>query len=375
MRRTTDFYTVLGVEQTATTAELKRAFRRLSRKFHPDINPGDRSAEIRYRQICEAYEVLCSPEDRERYDRLGEKPSEEPEKAFVSYGFEGFDFSLTGDASTDIFPEIFKPRSRSSALEAERRGEDIQHTLSMSFQDSLRGVTASFQVHRLLACPTCEGWGEVTSDRQQRCGACRGTGRSTQTRGFMLFAKPCPECDGSGVLDRQPCSDCQGGGRMGREEPVTLTAPPGVYDGYRIVVSGKGNEGRGGGRTGDLHVLIHVAPHPFFARKGDNLFCTVPITFPEAALGCRVEVPTVEGSVQVRVPAGVQSGQKLRLSGRGAPSTRGDGRGDLFVTLQVVTPTVHDHRSREILRELAKLHPDDPREGLWSGSESGRGQT
>jgi molecular chaperone DnaJ len=364
----TDYYALLGVARSATVNDLRRAFRRLARKFHPDINPGDRAAEVHYQRICAAFEVLSAPESRERYDRLGEVPTEEPEVPVASYGFEGFDFSISSSYDTDIFPEIFR-RQKAQRSRSERRGEDLQHSLSMSFEESLKGVTASFQITRFVSCRTCSGWGEVSSNRQETCERCRGSGRATQTHGHMLFAKPCPECDGAGVLDRQSCPDCQGAGRLAKQETVEITAPPGVYDGYRVVVPGKGQEGRGGGRSGDLHVRIHVAPHPFYTRMGGDLFCSVPITFSEAALGCRIDIPTVDGAVKVRVPAGVQSGQKLRLSGRGAPSIRGDGRGDLFVVIQVVTPAVHDHRSREILRELGDLHPENPREGPWPGVE------
>jgi molecular chaperone DnaJ len=362
MMSQSDYYALLGVKRTVKISELRRAFRRLARKFHPDINPGDRAAEVHYRRICEAFEILSHAESRERYDRLGEMPQSEPETPPANYGFEGFDFSITATSDAALFPEIFR-RQKSKREGGERRGEDLQHSLRMSFEESLKGVTASFQIMRLVSCPDCLGWGEVTSGEQETCEPCGGSGRATQRHGHMLFAKPCPECEGGGVLDRQTCPKCQGGGRMAKQETVTITTPAGAFDGYRIVVPGKGHEGRGGGRSGDLHVLIHVAPHPFMTRKGDNLFCTIRVTFTEAALGCRVDVPTMDGTVKVRVPAGVQSGQKLRLSGRGARNIGGgEGRGDLFVIVQVVTPTIHDHRSREILRELAELHPEDPRE-------------
>ena len=364
-----DYYALLQVKRSASRVELKRAFRRLARRLHPDINPGDRAAEVHYRQICEAYDILSNPNDRERYDRLGETPTEEVVEPVVNYGFEGFDFSLPGDVQADIFPAIFGRQARSPRPEGERHGEDVQHTLSMSFDESLEGLTAAFQIRRLISCRTCAGWGFVAADRQETCVSCQGSGRSTQTRGFMLFAKPCQDCDGDGVSDRQPCPDCQGAGRLAREEMIAVTTPSGAYDGYQIVVPGKGNEGRGGGRTGDLHVRVQVAPHPYYTRKGDNLFVNVPITFTEAALGCRIEVPTIGGSVKVRVPAGVQSGQKLRLSGRGAPTITGAGQGDLFVTVHITTPVVHDQRTKELLKELAELHPVDPREGLFKDIE------
>lgn len=366
----TDYYALLKVKRSASRTELKRAFRRLARRFHPDINPGDRAAEIHYRQICEAYDVLSNPDDRERYDKLGEVPVEETTETVVTYGFEGFDFSLPGDVQSDIFPEIFRRQTKAARPESERPGEDVQHTLSMSFEESLKGLTAAFQIRRLISCRTCRGWGEVVrADRQETCVSCRGSGRSTQTRGFMLFAKPCPDCDGKGVSDRHPCPDCQGAGRLAKEETISVVTPPGTYDGFQIVVPGKGHEGRGGGRTGDLQVRTQVASHPYFIRKGDNLFVSVPVTFTEAALGCRIEVPTVDGPVHVRVPAGIRSGQKLRLSGRGAPAIMGGGRGDLFVVVDIATPVVHDERSREILRELEKLHPEDPRERMFNDLE------
>lgn len=370
-----DYYEILGVERSATSAELRRAFRRLSRMYHPEINPGDRLAELRYRHICEAFEVLTDPGERENYDRSGAKrrsDTEAPESLF-HYGFEGFDFSISSGGDEDVFPEIFRRQKLSSRFESERPGEDLQHRLSMSFDESLKGVTALFQITRLVSCPTCEGWAEVASQTQRSCPSCGGRGRATQTRGHMLFAKPCSDCGGSGVLDRETCPDCRGGGRLPKAETIEIDTPPGVDDGYEVIVPGKGDEGLGGGRAGDLHVLIQVVPHPFFTRKGDNLFCTVPITFSEAALGCRIEVPTVDGPVKVRVPAGVQSGQKLRLSDKGAPSVRGGARGALFIQIQVTTPTVHDQRSQELLRDLARLHPENPRKGLWTSTPETEG--
>jgi molecular chaperone DnaJ len=368
-----DYYTILGVERSASSTELRRAFRRLARKHHPEINPGDRFAELRYRRICEAFEVLADPGERESYDRSGAKPAAEVVEPVVQYGFEGFDFSISGGGDEDVFPEIFRPQKPSARFEAERHGKDLQHSLSMSFDESLKGITALVQITRMASCLTCEGWAEIPAEARKPCPACGGRGRATQTRGHMLFARPCQDCGGSGVSERQTCPDCQGAGALPRDETIEIRTPPGVYEGYRIVVPGKGDEGLGGGRAGDLHLLVHVASHPFFTRKGDNLFCSLPVTFTEAALGCRIEVPTVGGAVKVRVPAGVQSGQKLRLSDRGAPSMRGGVKGDLFIQIQVMTPIVHDQRSQELLRELARLNPESPRESMWSGTPETEG--
>ena len=370
------YYELLGIKRSASLVEIRRAYRKLARKYHPEINPGDRIAELRYRRITEAYEVLFDPEEREVYDRSGARRTTEAPEPATGYGFEGFDFSMTGQSEADVFPEIFRRPESSHRSKGAVLGEDIQHRLSISFEESLTGLTASFQVHRLIACEMCEGWGHLPANRSQTCPACRGRGQATQARGHMLFTRACPECGGAGSVDRQDCPDCQGVGRSGKQEAVTVEIPPGVDDGSRVVVSGLGNEGRGGGRTGDLYVLIQTIPaepNPFFTRKGDNLFCTVPVTFSEAALGCRIEVPTVQGTVRVRVPAGIQSGQKLRLSGRGAPSLRGGGKGDLFVTIQVVTPAAYDERSQELLRELARLHPEDPRREVFAAFPKGKG--
>jgi molecular chaperone DnaJ len=379
-----DLYEVLGVRPNATASEIRRAYRKLARRYHPDINPGDRTAELRYQRISEAFEVLSNPAERERYDRPGTRGVGEPGSGEAGYGFEGFDFtsfSVTSEktedsavfsveAEFDIFSEVFgKPRSAPN--EGAVAGEDLVHHLTMSFEESLSGVETSLQVRRLIACPTCSGWGQVSTGEPDRCPACKGKGRSTQLHGHMVFARSCPECGGAGFVDRRPCPDCEGAGRPAVEETLRVRIPAGVESGSRVRVPGKGNEGRGGGPSGDLMVLIHVTDHPFLKRDGDALFCTVPVTFSEAALGCRIDVPTADGWVKVRVPPGTQSGQKLRLSGRGAvlPYASGEGgkpvRGDLFVTIQLVTPRQLGEKAQAVLRELAQLHPENPREELW----------
>jgi molecular chaperone DnaJ len=359
-----DYYALLGVTRESSKAEIRRAFRKLARRFHPDINPGDNVAAVRYQRIYEAFEVLTDPEQRERYDQGGVRPAPESRPEPVRYGFEGFDFSLEERREFDIFPELFR-RSDSDSRE-EVDGADIHHKLGISFEESLKGLRTSFEITRGVSCETCEGWGEIPASQPRPCTACGGRGRATQAHGFMLFARPCSKCHGSGTVARERCRDCEGAGRAARTERIELSVPPGVTDGDKIVLAGQGHQGRGRGRTGDLFVHVHVQPHPFFTRKGDNLFCTVPISFREAALGAKVEVPTLEGSVTLRVPAGVQSGQKLRLSERGAPSRRGDVRGDLFVVVQVVTPKLYDDRSRKLLEELERLNPEDPRKGMWT---------
>lgn len=350
-----NYYALLGVKSNASRAAIRRAFQKLARKYHPDLNPGDNVAAVRYQRLYEAFEILTDAEKRERYDTHGTRPPQETREEPTRYGFEGFDFSLEGEKHADIFPELFR-----TAREREPRpeqGEDIHHRLALRFEDALTGRETSFQIARFYTCETCQGFGDIPSADPVPCAACSGRGRALKAHGYMIFAKPCAVCRGAGHLSRELCPDCRGAGRTSRTETVSLAVPMGIADGDKILVPGGGHEGRGSGAPGDLHVDVHVHPHPLFTRMGDNLFCTVPLSFAEAALGGRIEVPTPDGAVTLRVPAGVQSGQKLRISGRGAPTRRGDARGDLFIVVKVVTPAVYDDRSRELLRELDRLNP------------------
>lgn len=366
-----DYYILLGVKPSASHGEIRRAFRKLARKFHPDINPGDRVAAARFQRIAEAFDVLSDPGKREDYDTLGAQPTVVDSAETLSYGFAGFDFSLEAEAKEDIFPELFRSQAPRGSIGAEP-GEDIHHRLSISFEESLRGLKTKFQVAPLVSCPNCLGWGEVPSNQPRPCAGCGGRGRVTQARGHMVFSRPCSECRGAGTIARQRCPDCVGAGRYARELSVTVVIPAGVNDGDRITVPEHGHQGRGGGRSGQLYVYVSVLPHALFTRKGENIYYTLPLSFTEAALGTRVDVPTPDGgSVKLRVPAGIQSGQKLRLSDRGAPSLRGGAKGDLFVVVQLVTPTIYDDKSRELLRELERLHPENPRDSFSRRSRSG----
>jgi molecular chaperone DnaJ len=363
-----DYYELLGVSPNASKAAIRRAFQKLARKYHPDLNPGDNVAAVRFQRIFEAFEVLIDPGKREQYDTHGARPSEDVASESVRYGFEGFDFSIEGEKRTDLFPELFRREEPMEARSGER-GEDVHHRIALGFEDSLRGATKSFQVTRLITCRTCEGFRHIPAAEKRRCPACQGRGRTVQVHGFMLFAKPCRHCRGEGSLSRESCPDCRGEGRSLRVETVVVELPAGIADGDRVLVEGRGHEGTGSGATGDLHVHVRVAPSESFTRKGDNLYYTLPVSFTEAALGARIEVPTPDGAVTLRVPAGVQSGQKLRLSGRGAPSRISGTRGDLFIEVRVVTPRVYDDRSRDLLRELDRLNPVESRARLRESVE------
>ena len=361
-----NLYVILQVNRTASEDDIKRAFRKLARRFHPDINPGDRQAEERFKRITEAYDVLSDPLKRQFYDVNGfythgvlEQHSSGSQWGF---SFQGFDFSRSDD--TD-FSEIFGHISNRQNLRTPERGQDIEHSVSISFEESIRGVATNIRVTRMQPCTSCNGSGQALGSHEAGCLACGGSGKATRVKGHLQFAVTCGDCGGSGrVITR--CPDCRGEGRTAGSEKVYVEIPPGAGTGTRIRIPGRGDAGRFGGSPGDLYIVVSAGTHPFFQRKGDNIHCTVPLTVIEAALGTKLQVPTIDGPAMVRVPPGSQSGQLLRMRGKGAPSLLNpEVRGDQYVELKVVVPRVADERSKEILRELARLNPENPRSDLW----------
>ncbi len=345
-----DYYKILGVSRDATQEEIKKAYRRLARKYHPDLNPGDKSAEEKFKEIQEAYEVLSDPKKRAEYDRygtVGGRGGVPPEG-----GFEGFDFSGFGDFSfEDLFSEVFTGRSR--RREGPRRGEDLTYTLTIPFEEAARGGVISIKIRRMDRCPRCGGSGVEPGSRPTTCPNCGGTGKVSLSKGFLRFSTVCPVCHGTGVLPGQSCSMCGGEGRVYREETIKVRIPPGVRDGGRLRLQGKGNVGVKGGPPGDLYIIVNVLPHPIFKREGEDIYITVPITYSEAALGATVEVPTLDGKAKVKIPPGTESGKKLRLRGKGI--ARPDGtRGDMYVEVKIVPPDTTDVKVRELLKELSK---------------------
>jgi len=355
-----DLYVILGLEHGASESEIKRAYRRLARRYHPDINPGDRAAEARFRQILEAYETLIDPERRSRYDSGSQEGSDRR-----TSGFEGFDFSgrAADHAATfgDLFAEVFA--SRGEHRPAPERGADLHQTLLFSFEEALTGVQRTLTLTRRELCRTCAGMG-VTRANSPACLVCQGSGSVRTVRGHMVFSRSCPGCGGSGHQRPRTCDVCGGIGQVTRSEAVQVRIPAGVADGERIRVAGKGNAGLRGGEPGDLYITTQVSPHPLYRRDGDDLFITVPIAIHEAALGARVEIPTPDGAARVRVPPGTQSGQRFRLRERGAPSTRDGRRGDLIVEVKLVLPKLLDERSKELLREFARINSENVRESF-----------
>ena len=354
-----DFYIVLGLGRDATLADVKRAYRRLARKFHPDINPGDRRAAAQFRQIAEAYETLSDPDRRRRYDTTG--PSAKS-PARETYGFEGFDFSVTANGAEaptfgDLFADVF--HARGFGQHEPERGADLHQTVAVGFEEALRGGQRVVSVTRHEACRTCHGLG-VLNVAETRCVHCQGAGAIKSARGHMVFSKTCAHCGGTGQQRQTRCPHCGGQQTETRTESLTINVPAGLADGARIRVPGKGNAGRNGGEVGDLFITMNVDPHPIFTRRGDDLHLTVPIAIHEAALGAKIEVPSLDGPARLRVPPGTQSGQRFRLRERGVASRDGR-RGDLVVEVKLVLPRLLDERSKELLREFGRINPADVR--------------
>jgi molecular chaperone DnaJ len=361
-----DFYLLLGVEREASDADIRRAYKRLARRFHPDINPGDQVAAQHYRQIAEAYETLIDPDRRKRYDTQGSLAARERADA-VAFGFEGFDFSVrvSGEAAPtfgDLFADVFRQRAMEPAAGAER-GSDLHVPLQLPFEQAIQGGTRQVNVTRLVACRTCRGRGTVRTT-ERRCPRCQGSGSLKSTRNHMVFSKPCDACGGRGLQVDVPCPSCHGRQLEMLVEPLTVHLAPGLQDGARVRMAGKGHEGRNGGDPGDLYISVHVEPHPRFIREGDDLRIVVPVAVHEAALGAKIDVPSLDGPVRLRVPPGTQSGQRFRLRERGAPSARDGRRGDLLVEVRLVLPPLLDERSKELLREFGRINNTDVRQEL-----------
>ncbi len=369
-----DLYSILGISRNAKDDEVKKAYRRLARKNHPDVNPGDKGAEERFKRVQEAYDILSDPKKRAIYDQYGfysdniKERAGEPGYGFSGepwrgFDFSGIDFSGTGDDSfQDIFSDLFGSSVRGRPTGPER-GADLEQHLNISFRESLVGLTTRLMITRQETCESCGGSGLNRSKGQQVCPNCQGTGKESKLRGVMRFSGPCRTCGGAGRVGGT-CDQCRGSGTTPGQQTITVRIPAGVDTGYRMRVPGKGNGGRLGGPAGDLFLIVTVRPDDIFSRQGMDITCTVPITVTEAALGAKIEVPTMQGKTILRIPPGTQSGQKFRLREKGAPSLRGEGKGNLIIEVHVVVPRVADERSKEILRELARLNPDNPRARL-----------
>jgi molecular chaperone DnaJ len=378
-----DYYELLGVPRKSTVKEIRGAYRKLARKYHPDLNPGDKSAEEKFKQIQEAYEVLSDTKKRQMYDQFGFNapgPGAPPPGAGypggsnpqdIHFDFGGFDFGganegqgAGGASFRDLFSQFFRSGATQPVPEHEP-GTDLEYQIDITFAEAMRGAVKKISFTRLDVCNVCHGAGFLPG-QEKTCPTCNGSGQVTQVSGKMRFQVTCSRCGGTGKL-HTICRNCGGQGRVQRVETLDIRIPPGAQTGSRVRVAGHGNAGLNGGPTGDLYIVTRVEPHPFFERRGDDLYTVVPITVPEASLGSKVEVPTVDGRAQVRIPPGTNSGKKLRLREKGAPSVRQPGkRGDQIVEVQVIVPKPEDERVRNLLKELTKLDPEDPRREIFA---------
>jgi molecular chaperone DnaJ len=382
MAQREDYYKTLGVKRAATQEEIRKAYRRLARKYHPDLNPGDKTSEEKFKLLSEAYDILSDPKKREVYDKFGSYSDNMREAARGPAGA-GFDFdwsvftggtgSGAGGAGTgtgagaggsfrDIFSDLFGGGAKGASTQARsqpRRGADIEIPLALKFEDAINGLTTNINVRRSEACARCQGSGEAAAGLLS-CPTCSGTGKVSRGGGFLRYDQNCVDCNGTGNR-RPPCPSCHGKGVLPKYETVNVRIPAGVDTGTRVLVRGKGEAGSKNVSPGDLYIITNVAPHRVFTRKGDNIYCVIPITLPEAALGAKIEVPTVSGKAQLRIPPGTQSGQVFRLREKGAPSLRGATRGDQYVEVKIVLPKIIDEDSKSLLREFAKRNPENPR--------------
>lgn len=379
-----DYYEVLGVKKDAKADEIKKSYRRLARKFHPDVNPNDKTAEEKFKEVQEAYDVLSDEKKRKVFDKFGYYADNldinSPYGAGAAGGaagapggfdFSGFDFSSTSSSSgssfRDIFSDLFsgggsgaKARAPEPPRPLPKRGRDIEIPLALSFEESFTGLTTNITVNRSEQCSRCQGAGD-TGGQVVTCTTCKGTGQVSRTGGRLQFSQDCPDCEGTGRR-RQPCSQCNGKGLTPKTEQVKIRIPAGVDTGSRVRIPKKGHGGRLGAEPGDLFILTNVGKHSFLTRKGDNIYITVPVTVAEAALGAKIEVPTVEGKAQLKIPAGTESGQKFRLRERGFPSLRNPQlRGDQFVEVKIALPRILSEETKEVLRQFEKLNPENPR--------------
>jgi molecular chaperone DnaJ len=377
-----DYYELLGVPKKAGAKEIRTAFRKLARKYHPDLNPGDKASEEKFKQLQEAYDVLSDTKKRQMYDQYGfysdnipaggSPGGQEAGGENVNFDFGGFDFGgqqgggsagSGGSNFRDLFSQFFGGRSAAGMEPDEEPGGDLEYQIEIDFKDAVRGAVKKLQITRLDSCETCHGTGAIGTPTT--CPTCNGTGSVQQTAGKMRFNVPCSRCGGTGKL-RTVCKTCGGEGRVRRTETIEVRIPVGVANGGRVRVPGKGNAGTMGAPPGDLYLRVVVRPHEFFERRGNDLYTKIPVTVPEASLGAKIEVPTIDGRALVRIPPATSSGKTLRLKEKGVLNARNGIRGDQYVEIQIVVPEPADERVRDLMKTLEEIAPNDPRKDLFA---------
>lgn len=364
-----DYYQTLGVGRSASEEEIKKSYKRLAKKYHPDLNKGDKNAEARFKEINEAYQILSDREKRKQYDLFGQAAFQggfNPSEGYARYYSSGNPFEgFNADASQfggfgDIFEEFFKGRTGTRRPSPGRgepaSGEDSEYHLDLDLEDALRGKTVDLVVDRLDTCRACGGKGVDPGRGSRACPSCGGSGWVKGHKGLFGTTAPCSTCGGTGTLGSSPCRSCGGEGRKRTTERIAVKIPPGVDTGSRVRVAGKGQAGRNGGPSGDLYVVPAIRPHRLFERKGDDIYLDVPLTVSEAVLGARVDIPTPDGSASLTIPSGIQAGQKLRLHGKGVPHLKGGGRGDLYAVVRIVLPRKLDESGKKAVRDLERYY-------------------
>ncbi len=351
-----DFYRILGVGKKSSPDEIKKAFRKLARKYHPDLNPGDRAAEQKFKEINEAYEVLGDPKKKSQYDQFGStqfRTGGPGFEGFRAHDFrEGFDFGGFGDIFSDLFGAKARPETYRS------RGPDMAMGLELSLEEAFSGVMKTITFNREISCKTCNGSGAESSEV---CSTCKGAGSLKTAKGFFSMSQPCAACGGTGRKVTKVCSACRGTGKTVHTETLKVKIPGGADTGSRVKLRGMGRAGAGGGPPGDLFIEITVKPHPIFKRKGDDIYLDLPVTFGEATLGGKIEVPTIDGMASMTLPQGIQGGQRLKLSGKGFPSPRTGTRGSQYVVIKIVIPKNLDSEAIDKVREVEQLYTEPPR--------------
>ena len=352
-----DYYEVLGVAREATEAQIKSAYRKLALKNHPDRNPGDKPAEDRFKEAAEAYSVLADTDKRHMYDRFGHAGlGGAATGGFDPTVFTGFEDILGGLGDIFGFGDVFGGGRRRSGPQ---RGADLRYDLEISFEESAKGAETTIQIPRHETCESCKGSGAAPGSKATTCPQCHGRGQLRYQQGFFTVARTCSQCRGTGQVIAKPCQTCHGAGRLQKQRKITVRIPAGIATGQRLRLSGEGEAGPNGGPAGDLYVVVHVQEHPFFQREGNDLYCEIPVNFPTLALGGEIMISTLEGQEPFEVPEGTQSGQTFRVRGRGMPDVTGRGRGDLLVTLNVVTPKKLTKEQRKLLEQLSNALPKE----------------
>lgn len=355
-----DYYEILGVSREASQDDIKRAYRKLARKYHPDLNPGDKSSEQKFKEINEAYAVLSDPKKREEYNRFGKTPFEAGgpwyEEVKAPRFEDIFEFGMG-----DIFGDVFGRTARAEPLY--KKGEDVFTGLTVSLEEAFAGTQKTITLNRETACQSCNGSG---AEAYETCNRCKGSGMVQTSRGFFRMQQTCTECGGTGKKITKACKTCGGRGKIISTGTVKVKIPAGVNDGLRVKLKGMGNAGISGGPSGDLYIDITVRHHPIFKRENGDLYIEIPLTFGEAALGAKIEVPTIDGVTVMTIPPGTQGGQKFKLTGKGFPSPKTGGRGNQYVNIKIVVPKEMSNKAKEAIKEIEASYKENPRKGLFN---------